>query len=221
MEVYFKNKLGVTSTVALEKNNTIEEFNNKIQDNGGIEKLRVNMITSSCDCGTIVTDFLLHDIDKEIALVNVIEPDYSLSHINILHEEVRFKNIQSKVFAEVKKGIGILLQYKSNFLENNGLSLTNSKTHQGLMDRIAILKGELEEKNRQISALLNIISFKNQTETHHVLYKIPYLHGNLTKYQNTLQALQAAHHRRFVILTHLKRTFFKQITLTKKCPKIV
>ena len=32
------------------------------------------------------------------------------------------------------------------------------------MDRIAILKGELEEKNRQISALLNIISFKNQTE---------------------------------------------------------
>ena len=109
MEVYFKNKLGVTSTVELEKNNTIEEFINKIQDNGGIEKLRVNMITSSCDCGTTVTDFLLHDIDKEIALVNVIEPDYSLSHINVLHEEVRFKNIQGKVFAEVKKGIGILL----------------------------------------------------------------------------------------------------------------
>ena len=109
MEVYFKNKLGVTSTVELEKNNTIEEFINKIQDNGGIEKLRVNMITSSCDCGTIVSDFLLHDIDKEIALVNVIEPDYSLSHINVLHEEVRFKNIQGKVFAEVKKGIGILL----------------------------------------------------------------------------------------------------------------
>ena len=32
------------------------------------------------------------------------------------------------------------------------------------MDQIAILKGELEEKNRQISALLNIISSKNLTE---------------------------------------------------------
>ena len=36
MKVYFKNKLGVTTTVELEKNNTIEEFVSKIQDNGGI-----------------------------------------------------------------------------------------------------------------------------------------------------------------------------------------
>ena len=56
------------------------------------------------------------------------------------------------------------MQHKSDFLENNGLSLTNSETRQGLMDQITILKGELEEKNRQISALLNIISFKNPTK---------------------------------------------------------
>ena len=146
MKVYFKNKLGVTSTVELEKNNTIEEFVSKIQDYGGIEKVRVNMITSSCNCGTDLTDFLLQDIDKEIALVNVIEPDDSLSHINALYEEVRFKDIQNKVFAEVKKDIDILLQHKSDFLENNGLSLTNSETRQGLMDQIAISKDELEEK---------------------------------------------------------------------------
>ena len=164
MKVYFKNKLGVTSTVELEKNNTNEEFVSKIQDYCGIEKVRVNMITSSCNCGTDLTDFLLQDIDKEIALVNVIEPDDSLSHINALYEEVRFKDIQNKVFAEVKKDIDILLQHKSDFLENNGLSLTNSETRQGLMDQITILKGELEEKNRQISALLNIISFKNPTK---------------------------------------------------------
>ena len=30
MKVYFKNKLGITSTVELEKNNTIEEFVSKI-----------------------------------------------------------------------------------------------------------------------------------------------------------------------------------------------
>ena len=75
MKGYFKNKLGVIPTVELEK---IEKFVSKIQDNGGIEKVRVNMITSSCNCGTDLTDFLLQDIDKEITLVNVIEPDDSL-----------------------------------------------------------------------------------------------------------------------------------------------
>ena len=164
MKVYFKNKVDVISTVELETKNTIEEFVCKIQDNGGIEKVRVNMITSSCNCGTDLTDFLLQDIDKEITLVNVIEPDDPLSHINALYEEVRFKDIQNKVFAEVKKDIDMLLQHKSDLLEKNGPSLTNSGTRQGLMDQIAILKGELEEKNRQISALLNIISSKSSTE---------------------------------------------------------
>ena len=78
MKVCLKNKLGVVSTVELEKSNTIEEFVSKIQDNGGIEKVRINMITSSCNCGTDLTDFLLQDIDKEITLVNVIETDDSL-----------------------------------------------------------------------------------------------------------------------------------------------
>ena len=122
------------------------------------------MITSSCNCGTDLTDLLLQDIEKEATLVNVIEPDDSLSHINALYEEVRFKDIQNKVFAQLKKDIDILLQHKSDFLKNNEPTLTNSETHQGLMDQIAILKGELEEKNRQISALLNIISSKNPTE---------------------------------------------------------
>ena len=93
MKVYFKNKLGVISTAELEKNNTIEEFVSKIQNNGGIEKVRVNMITSSCNCGTNLTDFLLQDIDKEITLVNVKEPDDSLSQINVLYEDARFKDI--------------------------------------------------------------------------------------------------------------------------------
>ena len=160
MNVCFKNKLGVTSTVEIEKNNAIKEFFSKIQDNGGIEKVRVNMITSSCNCGADLTEFLLQDIHKEITLINVIEPDDSLSHINALYEEVRFKDIQNKV----KKDIEILLQHKSDFLENSGPNLTNRETRQGLMDQIVILKGELKEKNRQISALLNIISFKNPTE---------------------------------------------------------
>ena len=109
MKVYFENKLGVISTVELEKKNTIEEFVSKIQDNGGIEKVRVNKITSSCNCSTDLTDVLLQDIDKEITLVNVTEPDDPLSHISALYEEVRFKDIQNKVSAEIKKDIDMLL----------------------------------------------------------------------------------------------------------------
>ena len=57
MNVCFENKLGVTSIVELEKKKTIEKFVSKIQDNGGTEKVRVNMITSSLNCGTELTDF--------------------------------------------------------------------------------------------------------------------------------------------------------------------
>ena len=152
--------------------------------------------------------------------LNVIEPDDPLSHINALYEEVRFKDLQIKVFAEVKKDIDMLLQHKSDLLEKNGPSLTNSGTRQGLIDQIAILKGELEEKNRQISALLNIIGSKSSTENPSRPLT-PYLHGNLRKHHNTLQNLQTAHHRRIVILTHLKRTFFEQTISTEKCPNIV
>ena len=65
-----------------------EEFVSKIQDNDGTEKVRVNMITSLCNCSTDLTDLSLQDIDKEISLVNVLEPDDPLSHTNALYEEV-------------------------------------------------------------------------------------------------------------------------------------
>ena len=102
MKVYFKNKLGVSFTVELEKNKTIEDIVIKIQDDGGIEKVRLNVITSLYNCGTGLTDFLFRDIDKEVTLVSVIEPDDSLLHMNALYQEVRFKDIQNKVFTEVK-----------------------------------------------------------------------------------------------------------------------
>ena len=41
-------------------------FVSKFQDYGGIEKVRVNMITSSCNCGADLTGFLLQNTDKEL-----------------------------------------------------------------------------------------------------------------------------------------------------------
>ena len=48
MKVYFDNKLGITSTVKLGKNNMVDQFDRELQHYGGIEKVRVNMITSPC-----------------------------------------------------------------------------------------------------------------------------------------------------------------------------
>ena len=62
---------------------------------------------------------MLEDIDKEITLVNIVQPNDLPSHINTLYEEVRFKDIQSKVFAEVRKDIDILMQHKFEVLEKN------------------------------------------------------------------------------------------------------
>ena len=69
-------------------------------------------------------------MDKEITLVSQTKLDNSLSHISAIHEEVRFKGIQSKVLDEVKKATDIVLRRKSDlWTKNNGKSSTNSKTH--------------------------------------------------------------------------------------------
>ena len=47
MKDYFKNKLDFTFTI--KKKNTTEEFVREIQDHGGVEKVRVKIITSSCN----------------------------------------------------------------------------------------------------------------------------------------------------------------------------
>ena len=58
------------------------------------------MITSSCNCGTDLTDFLLQDTDIEITLTNVIEPDVSLSHIkalvNVIESYVSLSHISAQ-----------------------------------------------------------------------------------------------------------------------------
>ena len=128
MKVYFKNKLGVTSTVKLENNYTTEKFVREIQGQDIVEKVRVSAINSLCTCGTDLTDVLLQNMNKEITLVNETKLDDSLSHINALYEEVRFKYIQRKVLAKVKKDIEIFPQPKSDLLENNGQNLTYSET---------------------------------------------------------------------------------------------
>ena len=56
------------------------------------------------------------DMDREIPLVKETELDDFLSHIGAANEEIRFKNIQKKLLAELRKDIHIFLQHKSDFL---------------------------------------------------------------------------------------------------------
>lgn len=55
-------------------------------------------------------------MDREIPLVKETELDDFLSHIGAANEEIRFKNIQKKLLAELKKDIHTFLQHKSDFL---------------------------------------------------------------------------------------------------------
>ena len=55
MKGYLKNMLVFISIFELKKNNAIEELVSKMHDNDGIERVRVNIITSSCNYRTDLT----------------------------------------------------------------------------------------------------------------------------------------------------------------------
>ena len=50
MLVYFKNRPGQVTEIDLEPQETIRQVVMKIEEPGGIEKVRINMIKYSCSC---------------------------------------------------------------------------------------------------------------------------------------------------------------------------
>ena len=75
------------------------------------------------------------DMDREIPLVKETELDDFLSHIGAANEEIRFKNIQKKLLAELKKDIHIFCSINLIFWEQ-WTKFTNSEACQNLMDHL-------------------------------------------------------------------------------------
>ena len=66
--VYFKNRHGQVTKIDVEPQETMREVAMKIDEVGGIEKVRINMIKYSCSFDNDLSEILLDDILGDISL---------------------------------------------------------------------------------------------------------------------------------------------------------
>ena len=66
--VYFKNRHGQVTKIDVELQETMREVVMKIDEVGGIEKVRINMIKYSCSFDNDLSEILLDDILGDISL---------------------------------------------------------------------------------------------------------------------------------------------------------
>ena len=80
---------------------TMREAVMKIEELGGIEKVRINMIKYSCSCENDLTEILLGDISGDISLNIKNDVDKS-TKINLIYHELSYKQIKDSAVKEVK-----------------------------------------------------------------------------------------------------------------------
>ena len=79
----------------------------KIEELGGIEKVRINMVRYSCSCGNNLTEILLDDIPGDISINRQNDVDKS-TEINSIYHELSYKQIKDSVVKEVKDDFELL-----------------------------------------------------------------------------------------------------------------
>ena len=68
MLVYFKSRHGQVTEIDVEPQETIRQVVMNIEEAGGIEKVRVNMIKYSCSCDNDLAEILLDNISGDISI---------------------------------------------------------------------------------------------------------------------------------------------------------
>ena len=68
MLVYFKSRHGQVTEIDVEPQETIRQVVMNIEEPGGIEKVRVNMIKYSCSCDNDLAEILLDNISGDISI---------------------------------------------------------------------------------------------------------------------------------------------------------
>ena len=91
--VYFKNRHGQVTEIDVELQETMREVVKKIEELGGIEKVRINMIKYSCSCDNDLTEILLDDISGDISL-NIQNNVDKSTEINSTYHELNIKQIK-------------------------------------------------------------------------------------------------------------------------------
>ena len=68
MLVYFKSRHGQVTEIDVEPQETIRQVVMNIEEPGGTEKVRVNMIKYSCSCDNDLAEILLDNISGDISI---------------------------------------------------------------------------------------------------------------------------------------------------------
>ena len=101
MLIYFKNRHGQVTEIDVEPQETMREVVKKIEELGGIEKVRINMIKYSCSCDNDLTEILLDDISGDIS-INIQNNVDKSTEINSIYHELNIKQVKDSVVQEVK-----------------------------------------------------------------------------------------------------------------------
>ena len=110
MLAYFKNTQRITQEIDVKPEETMKKFKARAGQLGSMKKERIIMIQHSCTCNNYFTDILLEDISKDI---NVhIDFEHELmdsdnikptSEVNVMYEELRYKQLKENVMQTLKK----------------------------------------------------------------------------------------------------------------------
>ena len=101
MLIYFKNRHGQVTEIDVEPQETMREVVKKIEELGGIEKVRINMIKYPCSCENDLTEILLDDISGDIS-INIQNNVDKSTEINSIYHELNIKQVKDSVVQEVK-----------------------------------------------------------------------------------------------------------------------
>ena len=162
MLVYLNNRHGQVTETDVEPQETMREIVMKIEEFGGIEKVRVNMVKYICSCDNDLTEILLDDISGDIS-INIQNDVDKSTEINSIYHELSKERIKDSVVREAKddfelsrKRLEILetqLSTRINQLEGMMYNTIVKQTEQ--------LSRELDEKNGILCKFMDSNIFKN------------------------------------------------------------
>ena len=160
--VYFKNRHGQVTEIDVEPQETMREVVMKIEELGGIEKVRINMNKYSCSCGNDLNEILLDDISGDIS-INIQNDVDKSTEINLIYHELSNKQIKDSVVKEVKHDFE-LLRKKLEILETQlttHISQLEDMLYNTIIKQMEQLPREVDEKNDNLYKFMDSNVFKN------------------------------------------------------------
>ena len=134
----------------------------KIEELGGIEKVRINMIKYSCSCDNDLTEILLDNISGNIG-INIQNDVDKSTEINYIYHEKSNKQIKDSLVKEVKDDFE-LSRKRLEILETElttRISQLEGMMYNTIIKQTEKFSRELDEKNDILCKFMDSNIFKN------------------------------------------------------------